>query len=71
MPQTTPGGRVSVDPRLLEILACPACHGEIAETEAEDGLRCAGCGRVYPIRDGIPVMLVEEASAPSRPDDRS
>ena len=57
---------MSLDPRLLEILACPACHGEIAETDSEDGLRCAGCGRVYPIRDGIPVMLVEEASPPTR-----
>jgi len=55
-----------VDPRLLEILICPACHGEIRETEAPEGLTCLECGRVYPIRDGIPVMLPEEASPPTR-----
>lgn len=52
-----------IDPRLLDLLACPVCHVAVAETDG--GLRCGGCGRVYPIRDGIPVMLVEEASAPS------
>jgi uncharacterized protein YbaR (Trm112 family) len=51
-----------IDPRLLEMLCCPACHGEIDELEADKGLKCTECGRVYPIRDGIPVMLVDEAS---------
>jgi len=55
---------VAIDPRLLEILACPACRGAIKALPDERGLECAGCGRVYPIRDGIPVMLVEEASSP-------
>ena len=55
-----------LDPRLLEILICPACRGEIAPVNDESGLECAGCGRVYPVRDGIPVMLVDEASAPTR-----
>ena len=55
---------VPVDPRLLEILICPACHGEIFPLEEDRGLECRACGRVYPIRDGIPVMLVEEASPP-------
>lgn len=55
-----------LDPQLLEILICPACHGPIAETEPDRGLECRKCGRIYPIRDGIPVMLVEEASAPTR-----
>lgn len=54
-----------VDPRLLEILVCPACHAKVRPTAPADGLACEGCGRVYPIRDGIPVMLVEEASAPT------
>ena len=58
------GGGMSLDPRLLEILVCPACHGEVRVVEAPEGLECAGCGRVYPIRDGIPVLLVEEASPP-------
>jgi len=48
-----------VDPRLLEILCCPACHGDLAE-EAE-GLHCQECGLLYPIEDGIPVMLVDAA----------
>ena len=48
-----------LDPRLLEILCCPACHGELAETA--EGLHCQGCGLLYPIEDGIPVMLVDQA----------
>lgn len=55
---------MAIDPRLLEILVCPACHAEVREIDSGAGLECAGCGRVYPVRDGIPVMLVEEASAP-------
>jgi uncharacterized protein YbaR (Trm112 family) len=55
-----------VDPRLLEILICPACSGEIREIAAEEGLECAACARIYPVRDGIPVMLVEEASPPRK-----
>lgn len=46
---------------LLEILACPKCKADIAATPAEDGLICASCGVVYPVRDEIPIMLVEEA----------
>jgi uncharacterized protein YbaR (Trm112 family) len=59
-------GLVSIDPRLLEILICPACHGSLLQDDANDGLECENCGRVYPVRDGIPVMLVEEASPPTR-----
>ncbi len=51
-----------VDPRLLEILACPACHGDVKEEG--DRIVCQSCGRRYPIRDGIPIMLVEEAEMP-------
>jgi uncharacterized protein YbaR (Trm112 family) len=59
---------VSIDPQLREILRCPACHGEIEPLEDDKGLECKACGRVYPIRDGIPVMLVEEASPPKTDD---
>ena len=52
-----------IDPRLLAILACPACKTEV-RLEGER-LVCAHCGRRYPIRDGIPVMLIEEAELPS------
>lgn len=48
---------------LLEILACPKCKGDIKLTENEDGLFCEKCKLLYPIRDGIPVMLIDEAIA--------
>jgi uncharacterized protein YbaR (Trm112 family) len=54
-----------VDSKLLEILICPACREAVRELEQERGLECSGCGRIYPVRDGIPVMLVEEASEPT------
>lgn len=52
-----------IDPTLLEILACPSCKTEV-KLEV-DRLVCVQCGRRYPIRDGIPVMLVEEAEPPT------
>jgi len=57
---------VPLDPRLMEILICPACHGELTELDEERGLECGSCGRIYPIRDDIPVMLVDQASPPTR-----
>ncbi len=57
---------LSVDPELLEKLCCPACRGEIRQRQEEKGLECDRCGRVYPVRDGIPVMLVDEAAPPTR-----
>ena len=53
-----------IDQKLLDILACPACKTDV-KLEA-DRLVCIQCGRRYPIRDGIPVMLLEEAEQPSR-----
>ena len=54
-----------IDKELLEILACPACKAEVRQ----DGERlvCVACGRRYPVRDGIPVMLIEEAEAGPAP----
>jgi uncharacterized protein YbaR (Trm112 family) len=60
---------VPIDPRLLEILICPACHGDLKQVEPGEGLVCERCGRVYPVRDGIPILLVEEASPPTRDED--
>jgi hypothetical protein len=57
---------VVVDPRLLEILVCPACRAPVKLLPQDAGLACEGCGRVYPVRDGIPVMLVEESTPPTR-----
>jgi uncharacterized protein len=49
---------------LLEILVCPACKGDLAlqaRGDEHEALDCAACGLRYPIEEGIPVMLVEEA----------
>lgn len=52
---------MAVSPELLEILICPACKAKVELTPDATGLRCVGCGLVYPVRDDIPVMLVDEA----------
>ena len=46
---------------LLDILACPKCKGDVQLTQREDGLVCQRCKLLYPIKDDIPVMLVDEA----------
>ncbi len=46
---------------LLDILACPVCKTPVKLTPDQQGLKCATCRRVYPVRDDIPVMLIEEA----------
>lgn len=53
---------MSIEPELLKILACPVCKTDIKLTADEQGLKCVKCSRVYPIQDGIPVMLIDEAS---------
>lgn len=53
-----------LDKRLLEILACPACHAEVRQEG--DRIVCNGCGRRYPIRDGLPIMLIDEAELPQQ-----
>ena len=57
-------GQISRD--LLDILACPKCKTPVVEEG--NTLRCTNraCGLVYPIRDGLPIMLIEEAAAPER-----
>lgn len=54
-----------IDPELLGILVCPKCESELEVQRAQDGeeqsLDCASCRLSYPVEDGIPVMLVEEA----------
>ena len=55
-----------IDKELLDILACPACKTPV---KLEDGkLVCTQCGRRFPIRDGIPVMLLDEAEGPDSSD---
>ncbi len=46
---------------LLDILACPKCKGMLELTAAGDGLTCYSCKLLYPIKDDIPVMLIDEA----------
>ena len=53
-----------MDPRLLDILVCPVCKGPLLYRKAEAELVCKADRLAYPIRDGIPVMLVEEARLP-------
>jgi hypothetical protein len=57
-----------IDPEFLEMLACPACRSPLAP-RGEGRLLCASCGRGYPIRDGIPVLLLDEAVIESEPEE--
>jgi len=60
---------ISLDPVLLEVLACPAEHhaplvaGAPGDPSAQ-ALTCTECGRIFPIRDGIPVLLLDDAILP-------
>jgi uncharacterized protein len=52
---------MTISKELLEILACPKCKGEIKLNEDQDGLICHACKLLYEIREGIPIMLIDEA----------
>jgi uncharacterized protein len=52
---------MQLDPALLEILACPDCRAPLQVDEAAGELGCTGCDLAYPVRDDIPVLLVDEA----------
>jgi uncharacterized protein len=47
---------------LLEILVCPACRKPLVLKENGESLKCGECLRVYPIRDNIPILLLDEAT---------
>jgi len=53
---------MTVPRQLLEILVCPKCKGELDYRESEHTLDCKHCRLRYPVRDGIPIMLIEEAA---------
>ncbi|GAQ57880.1 Trm112 family protein [Streptomyces acidiscabies] len=53
-----------VDPGLLDILACPSCHAPLSEQDTDLVCTSPDCGLAYPVRDGIPVLLVDEARKP-------
>lgn len=52
---------MTLNKELLDILACPKCKGDLILTQKEDGLICETCSLVYPIKEEIPIMLIEEA----------
>ena len=54
---------MTIKKELLDILACPKCKGDIRLNEPENGLICENCRLLYHIRDGIPIMLIDEAEA--------
>jgi uncharacterized protein YbaR (Trm112 family) len=57
---------MKIDSWLLEILACPKCHSPLRADDAASELVCTGadCGLAYPVRDDIPVLLIDEARDP-------
>ena len=58
---------MKIDSWLLEVLACPKCHSPLRADDAASELVCTGadCGLAYPVRDDIPVLLIDEARDPS------
>lgn len=56
-----------ISPQLQAILVCPLCHGELEADEAKSVLRCTTDGTEFPVRDGIPIMMVPEAEAEDVP----
>jgi uncharacterized protein YbaR (Trm112 family) len=52
---------MAISKELLEILVCPLCKEPVELKPDQSGLKCVKCKRVYPIRDDIPVMLIDEA----------
>jgi uncharacterized protein YbaR (Trm112 family) len=53
---------MSLSPQLLAILVCPKCKGEIEYREADSSIVCRSCALRYPVRDDIPIMLIDEAT---------
>jgi uncharacterized protein len=56
---------MAVDAGLVELLVCPDCHGAVEYKDRRHLIICTKCGLHYPVRDDIPVMLVEEATRPA------
>ena len=57
---------MNLNPALLEIVVCPDCHGRLVEDDPASELTCSSCGLAYPVRDDIPVLLVDEARRPEQ-----
>ena len=56
---------MNLDSHLLDVIVCPACRQSLAVDQAAEELVCVGCGLAYPVRDDIPVLLVDEARKPA------
>ena len=52
---------MAIDKKLFDILACPKCKATLELAKGEDGLVCGSCNLLYEIRNGIPIMLIDEA----------
>jgi uncharacterized protein YbaR (Trm112 family) len=50
-----------ISQELLDILVCPQCKKPLVQKENGESLKCTECHRVYPVRDNIPILLVDEA----------
>lgn len=53
---------MNLTPQLLDVIACPKCKGPLLLTEVSDALHCLHCSLAYPVRDEIPVLLIDEAT---------
>ena len=53
---------MTLSPQLLAILVCPKCKGPLEHRESESSLVCGACRLRYPVRDDIPIMLIDEAT---------
>jgi hypothetical protein len=61
VPSGFPGQSVAFDSRMLQQLACPVCFGALKLRVSDGLIDCIGCQRVYPLIDGIPVLIPERA----------
>jgi uncharacterized protein len=54
--------------KMLDILVCPLgdCRKTLTLSADESSLQCTGCGRIYPVRDGIPILLADQAQMPKK-----
>lgn len=58
---------MNLTPELLDVIACPKCKGPLILTAAKEALLCRHCSLSYPVRDEIPVLLIDEATPFSEP----
>ena len=50
-----------IDPKLVDLLACPKCHGQLATVAKPEGFACEACKLFYAVEDGLPNMLIDDA----------